>query len=464
MSNETNVQGEVKKSSKFTKKEKNWILYDVANSAYTLLATALLAFYFDFLSPSQSLTTVWGSVNVIVTVIAVILCPIMGTYADFSKKRNIFMIFALIGIGGCLLLSVFSAMKSLAFAGVLFMIVYVITEVGYTSANVFYDSMLSDVTTDEKMHKVSANGYAWGYIGSCIPFIVCLVLYVLGDMVLVTKDAAGVVIDKPFLGLAYTLCCVITAAWWLIFTLPLYKSYKQVHFLPRPEKPIKETFTRLGSVFKELVKNKKALFFLIAYFFYIDGVHTIIKMAMSIGKDLQFENFGVVKLVIALFVTQIVAFPFAILFGKLASKYKSNTLLIVCIAAYMGIGVLAVFLRQEWQFWAMAVGVGMFQGGIQAMSRSYFTKIIPADKTGEFFGIYDIFGKSAAIVGVGLISLLSGFFPLAKGTWINISLIPLPILFALGLAFFLVSMKIPAQKTEEAGAAETSEETEDVLG
>ena len=469
MSCETNnLQGEVKKSSTFTKKEKNWILYDVANSAYTLLATALLAFYFDFLSPSESLTTVWGFVNVIVTVIAVILCPIMGTYADFSKKRNIFMIFASIGIGGCLLLSMFSAIKTFAFAGILFLIVYVVTEVGYTSANVFYDSMLSDITTDEKMHKVSANGYAWGYIGSCIPFIICLVLYVLGDMVFLGDvigytEAGKAIYDKPFLGMAYTLCCIVTAVWWFVFTLPLYKSYKQVHFLPRPEKPVKETFTRLGSVFKELVKNKKALFFLIAYFFYIDGVHTIIKMAMSIGKDLQFENFGVVKLVIALFVTQIVAFPFAILFGKLASKYKSNTLLIVCIAAYMGIGVLAVFLRQEWQFWAMAVGVGMFQGGIQAMSRSYFTKIVPADKTGEFFGIYDIFGKSAAIVGVGLISLLSGFFPLAEGTWINISLIPLPILFVLGLVFFLVSMKIPAQKAEEAGE-ESSEGTEEILG
>ena len=444
------------KEGAFTKKEKNWILYDVANSAYTLLATALLAFYFDFLSPSESLTTVWGSVNVIVTVIAVILCPIMGTYADFSQKRKIFMTFAGVGISGCLVLSIFSAFKGFAIAGVLFMVIYIITEVGYTSANVFYDSMLSDVTTDEKMHNVSAQGYAWGYIGSCIPFIICLVLYVLGDMVLVTKDAAGVVVDKPYLALAYTLCCIITAVWWFIFTLPLYKSYEQVNFMERPEHPIKETFTRLGSIFKELTKNKKALFFLLAYFFYIDGVHTIIKMAMSIGKDLNFPDFGVVKLVIALFVTQIVAFPCAILFGKLASKFKSNILLIVCIISYMVIGLLAVFLRQEWQFWAMAVGVGMFQGGIQAMSRSYFTKIIPAEKSGEFFGIYDIFGKSAAIVGVGLISLLSSFFPLAEGTWINISLIPLPILFALGLVFFFISMKIPADKDSKLAKEEES--------
>lgn len=433
----------------FTKKEKNWILYDVANSAYTLLATALLAFYFDFLSPSESLTTVWGSVNVIVTIIAVILCPIMGTYADFSQKRKVFMVFASIGIIGCTLLSIFSAIKSFAFAGILFLIMYIVTEVGYTSANVFYDSMLSDVTTDEKMHKVSANGYAWGYIGSCIPFIVCLVLYVLGDMVLLGDvvgytEAGKAIYEKPYLGLAYTLCCLVTAVWWFIFTLPLYKSYQQTNFMEKPEKPIRETFVRLGSIFKEFAKNKKALFFLIAYFFYIDGVHTIIKMAMSIGKDLQFENFGTVKLVIALFVTQLVAFPCAIVFGKLSSKYKSNKLLIACICAYAAIGVLAVFLRQEWQFWVMAVGVGMFQGGVQAMSRSYFTKIIPTEKSGEFFGIYDIFGKSAAIVGVGLISLLSGFFPLAEGTWINVALLPLPVLFLLGLVFFLVSIKIPA--------------------
>ena len=431
--NETSTQ--TVPTGKFTKKEKNWILYDVANSAYTLLATALLSFYFDFLSPSDNLTPIWGSVNVIVTIIAVFLCPILGTYADFSRKRNVFMTFALIGIIGCALLSLFSLLADFAIAGILFLIVYIVTEVGYTSANVFYDSMLSDITTDEKMHKVSANGYAWGYIGSCIPFILCLVVYILGSMIF-----------PEFLGWAFTICCLLTAIWWIIFTIPLYKSYEQVHFLPKPEKPIRETFRRLGGIFKDLVKNKKALFFLLAYFFYIDGVHTIIKMAMSIGKDLNFENFGVVKLVIALFVTQLVAFPFAILFGKLSSKYSCERLLIVCIGAYTAIGVLAVFLRQEWQFWAMAVGVGMFQGGIQAMSRSYFTKIIPTEKSGEFFGIYDIFGKSAAILGLGLISILGSVFPLAEATWINLSLIPLPVLFCAGLVLFLISMKIPAEE------------------
>ncbi len=426
------------KKPAFTKKEKDWILYDVANSAYVLLATALLTFYRDFVSPSGNLTTIWASVNVIVTVIAIILCPILGAFADFSRKKTFFIVFAAIGIFGCGVLSIFSLLTKWAVAGILFLVVYVITEVGHSSSLVFYDSMLSDITTDEKMHKVSAHGYAWGYIGSCIPFIVCLVLYILGDMVLV--DASGA---KPFLGWAFSLCCIITAIWWVVFTLPLYKSYEQLHFLPKPEKPVRATFKRLGSIFKSLAKNKKALIFLLSFFFYIDGVHTIIKMAMSIGSDLNFENFGSVKLVIALFVTQIVAFPCAIIFGKLSSKCSSEKLLIACISAYTLIGVLAVFLRYEWQFWVMAVGVGMFQGGIQAMSRSYFTKIIPADETGEYFGLYDIFGKSAAILGMGLIAILSNIFPLAEATWINISLIPLPALFVIGLVLFIVSIKIP---------------------
>lgn len=422
----------------FNKKEKNWILYDVANSAYVLLATALLSFYFDFLSPTKNLSSVWGNVSAIVAIISVLLCPVMGAIADFGKKKRFFIVFAGVGIVGCAVLSLFSLLAEYAITGILFLIVYIVTQTGHSSALVFYDSMLSDVTTDENMHRVSANGFAWGYIGSCIPFIICLGLYILGNLVF-----------PHLLGLMFSLCCLVTAAWWFIFTIPLYKSYKQIHYLPKAEKPIRSAFKRLGLIFKEATKYKKVLFFLLAFFFYIDGVHTIISMAMPIGKDLfGFGSgmTGLVKLVLALFVTQIVAFPFSILFGKLASKYHCEKLLIVCISGYIGIGLLAIFLRQEWQFWLLAVGIGMFQGGIQAMSRSYFTKIIPADMSGEFFGLYDIFGKSAAILGTFLIGQLSKFFPLVESTWINLALLPLPTLFIVGLVLFLVSMKIPATK------------------
>ncbi|MBQ7948724.1 MAG: MFS transporter [Clostridia bacterium] len=438
---ETSVQKE-----RFTKKEKSWILYDVANSAYVMLATALLSLYFKYLSPSDNLSSVWGFTNVIVTVIAVFLCPILGTYADFSKKKTIFMTFALIGIISCGALSLFSFISKFTIAGILFLIVYIITEVGFASANVFYDSMLNDITTDDNMHRVSANGFAWGYICSCIPFAFCLVMYVLGTMV------PGL---EWFEGYAFTIGCLITAAWWLFFTLPLLKNYEQKNFMPRPEKPIRETFKRLGSIFVEFKKNKKALLFLVAFFFYIDGVHTIIKMATALGTDLGFDQ---VKLVIMLFVTQFVAFPCALIFGKLASKVPCEKLLLVAISAYTAIGVFTVFLTYEWQCWILVVSVGMFQGGVQAMSRSYFTKLIPADKTGEFFGIYDIFGKSAAILGLGLTGLLGLFFPLSQSNGFNISLLPLPVLFAVGLVLFLVSMKIPASKQsiEETTEADTT--------
>ncbi len=452
MSNKTNnLQGEVKKSPKFTVKEKSWILYDVANSAYVMLATALLFLYFKFLSPSEYLMSVWGFTNVIVTIIAVILCPILGTYADFSKKKSVFVTFALVGICSCGVLSLFSFISKFAIAGILFLIVYILAEVGFASANVFYDSMLNDITTDDRMHNVSANGYAWGYICSCIPFAFCLIAYVLGTMV------PGL---EWFEGYAFTIGCLITAAWWLFFTLPLLKNYEQQNFMPRPANPIKETFKRLGSIFSEFKKNRKALLFLVAFFFYIDGVHTIIKMATALGTGLGFDD---VKLVIMLFVTQFVAFPCALIFGKLASKIACEKLLLVAIVAYTAIGIFTLFLAQEWQCWILVVSVGMFQGGIQAMSRSYFTKLIPADKTGEFFGIYDIFGKSAAIVGLGLTSLLGLFFPLSESNGFNISLLPLPILFAIGLIFFLVAIKTPCDINTECACSAETENTQETF-
>ena len=200
------------------------------------------------------------------------------------------------------------------------------------------------------------------------------------------------------------------------------------------EKPVRETFKRLGSIFAEFKKNRKALIFLVAFFFYIDGVHTIIKMATALGTDLGFDQ---VKLVIMLFVTQFVAFPCALIFGKLSKKFSCEKMLLVAISAYTAIGVFTVFLTYEWQCWILVVSVGMFQGGVQAMSRSYFTKLIPSDKTGEFFGIYDIFGKSAAILGLGLTGLLGIFFPLSEANGFNVSLLPLPVLFAIGLVLFL---------------------------
>lgn len=206
------------------------------------------------------------------------------------------------------------------------------------------------------------------------------------------------------MSLAMALAFGIVAVWWLVFTLPLLKTYRQRYYSEKRAHAVRESFSRLAGTFKNVRKNKKIFLFLLAFFFYIDGVYTIIDMATAYGSALGLDSTG---LLLALLVTQIVAFPFAILFGRLSKKYEAEDLITVCIIAYFGIAVFAMFLATQWQFWVLAVFVGMFQGGIQALSRSYFTKIIPASQSGEYFGLLDICGKGASFMGTTLVSVVS---------------------------------------------------------
>lgn len=196
----------------------------------------------------------------------------------------------------------------------------------------------------------------------------------------------------------------IVAVWWIGMTIPLLKIYKQKNYVERQPKAVRNSFKRLGITLKNVKKEKKIFLFLLAFFFYIDGVYTIIDMATAYGTALGFDSTG---LLLALLVTQLVAFPFAILFGRLSLRYDTEKLIMICIIAYFGIAVFAMFLKEQWQFWILAILVGMFQGGIQALSRSYFTKIIPAEKSGEYFGLMDICGKGASFMGTSVISLIS---------------------------------------------------------
>ena len=437
-------------SEKLTSLEKKWVMYDVGNSAWVLFASTIIPIYFDSLSSGSATgfaTSLWGAVSSIVALIALIICPIFGTMADYSGKRKFFFLFALIGICGCAVLSlpVWSAL--------LFAIIYIITEASLSSSCVFYDSMISDVTSEDRMHKVSANGYAWGYIGSCVPFLLCLLL------VLVVPDS---VMKMQF---RMTLSFLLTAVWWLCFTLPLFNSYKQKNFMPKPDRPIRGTFKRLGEIYKEIKTNKKAFVFLLAFFFYINGTSTIIKMATVYGQDML--GFDTTQLLLALLVTQIVAFPSAIILGRLSKKFEDKYLIFTCIGGYIAVSIFALFLKAEWQFWILAVVVGMFQGGIQAMSRSYFTSIIPAEKSGEYFGIYDIFGKGAGCLGPALVSgcvilvqKLSQAFPSFASitTIMNLDLLPIPLLTIAGFIVFYFAAKLPLAKE----AIRTKKENENV--
>ena len=416
---------EKKTGFRLTRAEKSWILYDVGNSAFTLLISTIMPIYFNYLADNAGVSSVdylafWGYAASAATLAVAFLGPVFGAMADTKGyKKPLFIVSLLVGAVGCISLG-------LARQWLIFLIIFVIAKIGYSGSLIVYDSMLSDVTDNDRMDNVSSLGYAWGYIGSCIPFVVCL----------------GLVLGAEPLGLsmenAMAISFVIIALWWLGMTVPLLKGYRQKNYVEKKKNAISESFQRIGRTLLNVRKEKKIFLFLLAFFFYIDGVYTIIDMATAYGSALGFDSTG---LLLALLVTQIVAFPFAILFGRLARSIAAHKLIAVCIAAYFSIAVFAMFLAVQSQFWVLAVLVGMFQGGIQALSRSYFARIIPPEQSGEYFGLMDICGKGASFMGTTVVSVVSQLTgDINKGVGM------IAVLFAVGMVFFWMAVK--AKNTE----------------
>lgn len=410
-------------SGKFTKLERHWIGYDIGNSAFTLLVTVILPLIFNGLAKAADLSETtylayWGYGVSSVTLIVMLLGPTLGAIADNTRrKRQIFLLSVIFGIGGMILLSF--PLNWLAF-----LIAMVVARIGYQASLIFYDAMLPDITTPDRMDKVSSYGFALGYIGSCIPFVLSIAVFQFKDKIGISQQ------------LAVAAIIVINAIWWLAFTLPLARSYQQPYGVDKGKVDIGAIFRQLGQTLKETTKNRKLFFFMVAFFFYIDGVYTIINMATAYGQSLGLDS---MHLLLALLVTQIVAFPCAILFGILAKKYQNSHLIMICIVAYTAIALFALQLDTEWKFWVLAICVGIFQGGIQALSRSYFAKLIPQEKSGEYFGLYDIFGKGAALTGSFLVGLVSDITDKQQ-----LSIVPIVIMFIIGFVFFWLSAREPA--------------------
>ena len=401
--------------------EKKWVLYDVANSAFTLLVATIMPIYFNFISSSAGISDVdymayWGYATSAATLIVAFLGPVLGTVSDFkNRKKKFFMLAVLLGAFGCVALGMIQSW-------LWFILLFIITKSAYSLSLVFYDDMLTDITTEDRMDQVSSNGYAWGYIGSCVPFVLCLVLVLMYDKIGLTLSTA--------MAIAFALIAI----WWFVLTIPLFKSYEQLHYIEEQDHIIKATWSRLATVFKDLKKNRKVFMFLIAFFFYIDGVYTIIDMATAYGSALGFDSTG---LLLALLLTQIVAFPAAITFGKLAAKYPNHRLILICITAYLLIALYAIQLDQQYEFWILAFFVGLFQGAIQSLSRSYFARLIPPEKSGEYFGLYDICGKGAAFLGTFIVSFVSQLT-----NSMNLGVGAIAIMFVLGLYFFNKTRKM----------------------
>ena len=404
---------------KLTKEEKNWILYDVGNSAFTLLIATIMPLYFNYLAEQAWLSSVdylayWGYAASVATLLVVFIGPVFGTLADTKGfKKPVFSVALAVGVAACVLMG-------FAKQWLVFLVIYVIAKTGYSASLIFYDSMLADVTTADRMDQVSSQGYAWGYIGSCVPFVVCL-------MIVLGAGKLGISME-----LAMGISFFVTAAWWVLMTVPMLKTYRQKNYVERKPHAFRESFARIGKTFLNVRKEKKIFLFLLAFFFYIDGVYTIIDMATAYGSALGLDSTG---LLLALLVTQIVAFPCAILFGRLARRFRTEHLITVCVVAYIGIALFACVLRTQTQFWILAIFVGMFQGGIQALSRSYYAKIIPAEQSGEYFGLLDICGKGASFIGTAIVSVVSQL----TGD-INKGVAMIVVLFVVGVALFRIAV------------------------
>ena len=412
---------------KLTPVELAWVLYDVGNSAFTMLACSLIPIWFKELAAgrlsSDDATGAWALGVSLVTVIVALMGPVCGALSDRREMKLIFFrTSVLIGAACCVI-------NGFASSWLLFLVVFIVAKIAYSCSLTFYDSMLGDVTEEARMDEVSSYGYAWGYIGSCIPFAVALVFYVLGP------DMLGVISGfiSKLVGFA------VTAAWWLAVTVPLLRRYKQRNCTERQPHAVRSAFKKLGGTIKRIAtEDKKVLWFLLAFFLYIDGVGTIIDNCINIGTDLGLDTVGQVVVLLA---TQVVAWIFSLVFARLSRKYSTVRLLGICIIGYFLVCLYAFTLKSMLQFGIMAFGVGMFQGSIQSLSRSYFTKIIPPENSGEYFGIYDIFSKGASFLGSGVIAAVK----FAGGT-INIAVGLMAFFFAAGWLLLKVADRQPGRQ------------------
>ena len=371
-----------------SKRECSWVLYDVGNSAYVMLAATLIPIYFSAIAePGSSAVVAWGYATTVASLALALLMPFLGSLADLKGNKKKFLA-GTIGTGAVSL-----AVMGVPGNAMVFLAIYVFSSVMLNASLVFYDAFLVDATEQDRYDEVSSQGYAWGYIGSCIPFIVCLVIVLFGSSFGIGQ-LDGIRISF-----------VITAAWWLVFSVPVLRDVHQTHFKAREEHLFRHTLKGLVGTCKKIARDKRLLMYMLAFFFYIDGVHTIITMSTSYGTDLGIDS---MQLVLALLVTQFVAFPSAIAYGRLAGRFGTKRMLLIAVFAYFCITLFAAFfLLSAAEFWVRAVCVGLFQGGIQALSRSEFGKLIPKENANEYYGFFDIFGKYATIMGTLLVSVFT---------------------------------------------------------
>lgn len=390
-----------------TRSETSWILYDVANSAFVLvIVTAIMPIFFKEIAapemPAEVSTAWWGYANSFSAVILAIFAPLLGACADYPGwKKRLFTLFLILGVTATALL--FFCAEG---AWIYCLAVFVIARTGWAGANVFYDAFITDVTEPARIDKLSAAGYAWGYIGSIIPFLFVILL-------IVTLQSPAATDTLP--RLAAQIGFVVVALWWFLLALPMLRHVRQLHCLPAAGAPLRSALRRVAGTLLQVRSHRRAFTFLLAYFFYIDAIDTVITMAVAYGVDIGINSR---TLILVILVIQVLAFPSTLIWGRMAIHVPVKSLLQRGIGIY-GIITLTAFIlpslpspeEKTTVFWVLAILVAVSMGGIQALSRSYYARLIPPEQSGEFFSFYDIFGKFAAIIGpflVGITGQLAG--------------------------------------------------------
>ncbi|MDH5358904.1 MAG: MFS transporter [Gammaproteobacteria bacterium] len=406
----------------------SWALYDWANSAY---ATAVMAGFFPVF-----FKTYWGSElpvaentfylglgNSVASLIIVILAPILGAIADCgNKKKFLLSLFAFIGILMTALLSLIEAGQWL-----LALIIYVGATLGFSGSVVSYDALLVDVAEKDDYDRISALGFGLGYAGGGLLFAFCVLMVKQPDWFMLSDSRSAV-------KAAY----LLVSAWWLVFSVPLFLFVKERRL--RHQKSVgldlfRTSFQQLSATLHEIKKLRVVLTFLIGYWLYIDGVDTVVRMAVNYGISLGFDSGN---LIVALLITQFVAFPAALIYGYMGSRYGAKNGLYVGIVVYIILVFWASIISSIGEFYTLAIMVGLVQGGVQSLSRSLYARIIPHNRSGEFFGFYNMVGKFAAVIGpvlMGSVALLTGSNRYA--------MLSISILFILGM-WFLMKTDIPS--------------------
>lgn len=378
----------------------SWALYDWANSAFATTVISgffplFLKQYWGEIHASTETTFYLGAANSLASLVVVALAPILGSIADRGGAKKKFLVFfASMAI-------VMTGALSFVESGdwLIAVVLYVIAVIGFSSGNVFYDALIVSVAGDRRLHRVSALGFSLGYLGGAL-------LFALNVMMTLWPEHFGLTDSNQAIRVSF----VMVAVWWAVFSVPL------LLFVPEPVikdrisgwSSITAGFRQLAATFRELRQLRTVIFMLLAYWLYIDGVHTIQRMAIDYGMALGFDY---QSLIVAMLVSLFVGFPATIAFGLLGERLGARTGIYIGIGFYIGISVWAATIDNVWEFYALAIAIGLVQGGVQSLSRSLFANIIPADRGGEFFGFYNMLGKFAAVLGpvlMGLTSLVTG--------------------------------------------------------